>query len=107
MESIEVDERLRLRPVAAGDAGAIYALIEADRERLARWLPWAAGQTLTGTRDFIARSQAQEARGDGFQAVLERDGEVAGIAGYHAIDPARPLDPRSATGSPPGTRGRA
>ncbi|HEY1855612.1 MAG TPA: GNAT family protein [Solirubrobacterales bacterium] len=86
MERIEVDERLFLRPVAAGDGEPIYALIAADRERLARWLPWAAAQTLAGTRDFLDRSRDQQARGDGFQAALVRDGEIAGVAGYHAID---------------------
>jgi RimJ/RimL family protein N-acetyltransferase len=77
---LEISERLYLRPVAEGDAEAIYALVDADRERLAEWLPWAAGQTLAGTREFIAESRAQEARDDGFKAALVRDGEVAGMA---------------------------
>jgi ribosomal-protein-serine acetyltransferase len=86
MQRLEIDERLHLRPVEDGDAEAIYALIDADRERLARWLPWAAAQTLAGTREFIARSRLQRARDDGFQAAVLGDGEVAGIAGYHGID---------------------
>src|SRR6185312_290882 len=83
---LRIDDRLRLRPVREGDAEAIYALVDADRDRLAEWLPWAAAQTLAGTREFVAESEAQEARGDGFQAALVRDGEVAGIAGYHDVD---------------------
>jgi ribosomal-protein-serine acetyltransferase len=83
---LEVDDRLHLRPVAEGDAEAIYALVDADRERLARWLPWARGQTLAATREFVAESRAQESRDEGFQAVLVRDGEIAGVAGYHRID---------------------
>ncbi|HEY2715981.1 MAG TPA: GNAT family protein [Solirubrobacterales bacterium] len=83
---LRIDERLWLRPVRDGDAEAIYALVDAERARLAEWLPWAAGQTLAATREFVARSEAQEARGDGFQAALVRDGEVAGIAGCHEID---------------------
>ncbi|MBS1878722.1 MAG: GNAT family N-acetyltransferase [Actinobacteria bacterium] len=86
MELLEIDRRLSLRPVADGDAEPLYGLIEGDRERLARWLPWAAEQTLAGTREFVAKSRAQQAREDGFQAVLLRDGVVAGIAGYHCID---------------------
>jgi ribosomal-protein-serine acetyltransferase len=53
---------------------------------LAEWLPWAAEQTLAGTRSFIAESRAQQQREDGFQAAIVRDGEIAGIAGYHRID---------------------
>jgi ribosomal-protein-serine acetyltransferase len=83
---LEIDERLFLRPVAAADAEAIYALVAADRERLAEWMPWAAEQTLAGTHEFVAESSAQQAREDGFQAVLVRDGEVAGVAGFHGID---------------------
>ena len=83
---LEISERLYLRPVTEGDAEAIYALVDADRERLAEWLPWAAEQTPAGTREFIAESRAQEGRDDGFQAALVRDGEVAGVAGYHGVD---------------------
>ncbi|HYC82318.1 MAG TPA: GNAT family protein [Solirubrobacterales bacterium] len=83
---LEIDEHLHLRPVAEGDAEPIYALVDAERERLAEWLPWAAEQTLAATRQFVAESRAQEERGDGFQAAIVRDGEIAGIAGYHRID---------------------
>jgi ribosomal-protein-serine acetyltransferase len=86
MEQIRIDERLALRPLEAGDAEALYALIAADREALSRWMPWAAGQTLEGTREFIAEAQSQEARGDGFQAAVMLTGEVSGVAGFHNID---------------------
>jgi len=83
---LEIDERLHLRPVEAGDAEPIYALVDADRTRLAAWMPWAAEQTLAGTREFVAGSSAQQERGDGFQAAVVREGEIAGVAGYHGID---------------------
>jgi ribosomal-protein-serine acetyltransferase len=83
---LEIDQRLHLRTVEAGDAEPVYALVDGDRERLAEWLPWAAEQTLAGTREFIARSRAQQERGDGFQAVVVRDGEIVGVAGYHRVD---------------------
>ena len=83
---LEIDERLHLRPVEDGDAEPIYALVDAERRRLSEWLPWAAAQTLAGTRTFIAESRAQQEREDGFQAAIVRDGEIAGIAGYHRVD---------------------
>ena len=83
---LEIDQRLHLRPVEPCDAESIYALVDADRARLAEWMPWAAGQTLAGTREFIAESRAQQERDDGFQAAVVRDGEIAGVAGYHRID---------------------
>ena len=83
---IAVRPDLELRSVAPADAQALDALIAADRERLARFMPWAAGQTVESTREFIVRSLEQEAADDGFQAVLVVDGSIAGIAGYHRID---------------------
>ena len=82
---IAVRPDLELRSVAPADARALNALIAADRERLARFMPWAAGQTIESTREFIVRSLQQEAADDGFQAVLVVDGSIAGIAGYHRI----------------------
>ena len=83
---IAVRPDLELRSVAPADARVLDALIAADHERLARFMPWAAGQTIESTREFIVRSLQQEAADDGFQAVLVVDGSIAGIAGYHRID---------------------
>jgi ribosomal-protein-serine acetyltransferase len=83
---LEIDARVHLRPLVAGDAEPIYALVAADRQRLADWMPWAAQQTLAATREFVAQARAQEERDDGFQAAIVRDGEIAGVAGFHRID---------------------
>ena len=83
---IRVRGDLELRSAAPADAPELDALIAADRERLARFMPWAAGQTIETTRAFIARALQQEAENDGFQAVLVVDGELAGTAGFHRID---------------------
>ncbi len=77
---------LDLRSVGPRDAPELNALIAADRDRLARYMPWAADQTLDGTREFIRAAVEQEAAGDGFQAVLVDGGAIAGVAGYHRID---------------------
>ena len=84
---IRVRDDLELRSVAPADAVALDALITADRERLARFMPWAAGQTIQGTREFIAAALEQEAGKNGFQAVLVVDeGALAGTVGFHRID---------------------
>jgi ribosomal-protein-serine acetyltransferase len=68
------------------DAEVLYALIAANREHLARWLPWAADQDLAATERFIAEAEAQLARNDGFQAVIAPEGEILGVAGFHSVD---------------------
>lgn len=79
-------EALGLRPLKAGDAPELQALVEANREFLSRWLPWAAAQDLPECEKFIADAEAQLARNDGFQAAIVPDGPIVGVVGLHAID---------------------
>jgi ribosomal-protein-serine acetyltransferase len=79
-------DSLGVRPVEAADARELYALIEANREHLARWMPWAAAQDLAGTERFIAEAEAQLARNDGFQARIAPEGKIVGVAGFHTVD---------------------
>lgn len=79
-------DRLGVRPLEAGDAAELYALVEANREHLARWMPWAAEQDLAGTERFIAEAKAQLSAENGFQAKIEPEGEIVGVVGFHAVD---------------------
>jgi ribosomal-protein-serine acetyltransferase len=79
-------DALGVRPLEAADAAELYALIEADRDYLAQWLPWAAGQDLAATEKFIAEAEAHLARNDGFQAAIVPEGQIVGVAGFHSID---------------------
>jgi ribosomal-protein-serine acetyltransferase len=74
-----------LRALEDADAEALYALIDRDREQLSPWLPWAAEQALSNTRDFIAAAHRQEDEGNGFQVALLHDGAIAGVVGFHAV----------------------
>lgn len=64
----------------------LHELIEANRVHLARWLPWAAGQTFDDTLDFIRRTRAQLTGNGGFQAAIVIEGAIVGVIGYHAVD---------------------
>ena len=77
---------LGVRPLEDEDAAELYAVIEASRDHLARWMPWAAGQDLEGTKRFIAEAEEQLARDDGFQARISPAGEIIGVAGFHSVD---------------------
>jgi ribosomal-protein-serine acetyltransferase len=76
----------RLRLLEEADAEELYALVEANRDRLARWMPWAAGQTLDGTLEFIRLTRRQVADNDGLQAAIVRDERIAGVVGFHHVD---------------------
>lgn len=77
---------IELRPVEESDAEELSDLVEANRDHLARWLPWAAAQTPARTAEFVRHARRQQAREDGFQAAIRVDGEIVGVVGFHSID---------------------
>jgi ribosomal-protein-serine acetyltransferase len=79
-------DSLGVRPLETEDAAELHALIERNRDHLARWMPWAAGQDLDGTERFLAEAEEQLVREDGFQAAIEPEGEIIGVVGFHAVD---------------------
>lgn len=79
-------DALGVRPLEAGDVAELYALVDANRGYLARWMPWAAGQDLAGTERFVAEAEEQLALGNGFQAAIAPGGEIVGVVGFHSID---------------------
>jgi ribosomal-protein-serine acetyltransferase len=79
------DSRWRLRLLEESDAEELYLVVDANRDHLARWLPWAARQTLEGTLAFIQGTRRQLATNDGFQAAIVEDGRIIGMVGFHAI----------------------
>ena len=83
--AIRLDERCHLRLLEENDADELYALIAANREMLARWMPWAATQTREDVLDFIRRGRRQWAANEGFQAGVIEDGALAGSIGFGAL----------------------
>lgn len=81
----EISPTTHLRLFEHSDAEALHALIEANRERLARWLSWAAGQTYQDTVGFIGKTVAQHAANDGFQAAIVCEGRIAGAVGFREV----------------------
>lgn len=78
------DRELRL--LEESDAEELYALVEREREHLARWLPWAASQTLPDTRAFLGLSRKQLADNNGFQSAIVESGRIVGTVGFHRVD---------------------
>jgi ribosomal-protein-serine acetyltransferase len=78
-------DSLGVRPLEAGDAEELYALVKATPD-LEQWMPWAAEQDLTATERFIDEAERQHSGENGFQAAIEPEGEIIGVVGFHAID---------------------
>ena len=80
---------LELRPLNLRDAKALFPLVEGNRERLRRWLPWVDNNhSVLDTRAFILRVQAHARAGIGQSFGLWWKGALVGTAGFVWIDAA-------------------
>ena len=86
MFTYRLDERVSVRLYEESDAEELYAVTDANRDYLARWMPWAANQTLDGTREFIRAARKQLAENHGFQATIIDQGRIVGGLGFHNVD---------------------
>ncbi|HLV11635.1 MAG TPA: GNAT family N-acetyltransferase [Trueperaceae bacterium] len=69
------------------DAATLHRLVEANRERLARWLPWAREGGPEAQERFVAeRAMPSVARGPGLEAGIWLGDELIGAAGVHDVD---------------------
>ncbi|MEA2137118.1 MAG: ribosomal-protein-serine acetyltransferase [Solirubrobacteraceae bacterium] len=85
MQPVALDEERSLRPVAAGDVDELYALVCANREHLAPWMPWAADARREATQTYVTAAQDQAARGDGAQLAITQRGRIVGTVGFHYV----------------------
>jgi ribosomal-protein-serine acetyltransferase len=74
-----------LRLLEESDGESLYAVVAANRDHLARWLPWAPGETLESALAFIRRAREQVTNNGGFQAALVEDGQIVGMVGFTAL----------------------
>lgn len=81
-----LDGGYSLRLPAESDLPELHALVERNREHLARWMPWAAEQTPDHTLEFIRSVGRQVDRNEGFQTAIVDPGQaIIGMVGFHAL----------------------
>jgi ribosomal-protein-serine acetyltransferase len=84
--ALAVDSDLALVVLEREDAVAVHRLIEAERPRLARYLPWASEQALPETRAFIERrALAALVAADGLELGVWWRGELRGMMGIYSV----------------------
>jgi ribosomal-protein-serine acetyltransferase len=84
---LRADERTVLRSTSEDDAEPMFALIDANRAHLRRWLPWVDGvREAANIREFIRGVKLREGEGTSLELAIEHDGEIGGVAGFRAID---------------------
>jgi RimJ/RimL family protein N-acetyltransferase len=81
------DGEVALRPLAAGDAPVLFELIETDRARLGRWLPWVEEtRTEADSARFIADAAEERRRRRSLVLGIVVADELAGTVGLHYVD---------------------
>src|ERR1700712_2987934 len=86
MLPVAIREGAVLRPYAEADAAELTAVVAENRAHLARWMPWAATYGHQDSLEYIAKTRAQIAGGDGCEGAIVVGGEIVGGAGLHSVD---------------------
>lgn len=82
MRDLLLPAGIEMRRWRAGDAAALFAAVEQDRTRLARWMPWVPYSTAEGAfGSFITDAVRAEDQGTAFHRGLFDGGRVVGGCG--------------------------
>lgn len=83
----KIDDSTALRVLRAEDAPELFALTNANRAYLRAWLPWLdVVRVEADSAAFIEATTAQREAGLGPTFAILRDGAIAGVIGFRAID---------------------
>ena len=82
-----VQDRHTVRPLATSDAEELFAVTDANRPFLRRWLPWLDGvRTPADTLASIELNLRQNENNQGFHGAIVFDDRIVGVISYHRID---------------------
>lgn len=82
-----IDSAIALRVLREDDAAELFALTNANRAYLRRWLPWVdLVTTVDDSRSFLSNVAAQREEGRGPTFGILHEGALAGVVGYLPID---------------------
>jgi len=87
MLRFELTEDRSMRLLDPADADELFALIDSNREHLARWMPF-VGQTRSAADSlaFIQAAVRQHEENRSLQMAIIQEGRIVGVAGFHRID---------------------
>jgi ribosomal-protein-serine acetyltransferase len=87
MLSQKINPGLELRLLQPQNAAELFALIEANRAHLRRWLPWVDQTTkVAHTEKFIAKSLWKHGDSRAFAAGIWSSGSLSGVIRHNRID---------------------
>jgi ribosomal-protein-serine acetyltransferase len=85
IDIVKVDKELYLRKISFNDADEIYALIDANRDYLSKWLPFVEmTKSVKNTMAFI--DEVQKSYMHEMVFTIAYQGKIAGLIGFKDID---------------------
>jgi ribosomal-protein-serine acetyltransferase len=85
--TLVVDHEISLRLPKIEEADALFALVEANREHLRRFLFWVDyNRTIESSLAFIRESREKAALGAELHMLIDYQGKIVGTCGFHQID---------------------
>ncbi len=85
--ALPVDGEVTLRPLEAGDAAEVYALVQRHRLDLRVWLTWIDATTSAAdVRRYAQYARAQFERRSVFDFSIRENEELVGAVGLHSLD---------------------
>lgn len=92
-DSIPINRDLCLSPVSMSIAEDLYALSDANRDYLGKWLPWIKHtRSVDDTRAYIGSCSSQCVFGGKFSLAVMYRGKVAGVIDFKGKDSSRTLE---------------
>ena len=82
----DLGDGLALRMYDSADADEVYAVVDANRERLAQWHAFAAPATPETIQQWIAEVRAAAAADESLACMIARDGRMVGSTGFQPVD---------------------
>jgi ribosomal-protein-serine acetyltransferase len=87
---LRIDEPLQLRTLVGTDATVLFAVVDANRSYLRRWLPWLdVNTTHAASLQFIQDQTAKATREEAVPFGVFHLQELVGVVGYNWIDEQR------------------
>jgi ribosomal-protein-serine acetyltransferase len=84
---LSISPDLFLRVLRPYEAGALFSLVQKNREHLRQWLPWIdATRGPADSRRFLELSYSGFLRGAGFSFGVRHHGSLVGVVGFHGFD---------------------
>ena len=86
MNQISLSTELHLRLLEENDASEVFALVDANRERIGEWMPWVAGtRAVADSLAFIQTCTQDNQKGDHQFAIIYKE-KIVGLIGLVRTD---------------------